>query len=58
MTAATQLLNFFEQKLPTRKELIKAIGLANPDMFYKMINKVNGKVKVLITLIEPIGTVF
>ena len=43
MTAATQLLNFFEQKLPTRKELIKAIGLANPDVFYKVINEVRAK---------------
>ena len=58
MTAAKQLLNFFERRLPTRKELIKAIGLENQDGFYKIINEVRGKVKVLITLIEPSRTVF
>ena len=58
MTAAKQLLNFFERRLPTRKELIKAIGLAYQDMFYKMINEVRGTVKVLITPIEPSRTVF
>ena len=55
MTAAKQLLNFFERRLPTCTELIKAIVLENPDVFYKIINKVRGKVKVLI---KPSGTVF
>ena len=34
---------------------IKAIRLAYPNVFYKMINEVRGKVK---ELIEPSGTVF